>query len=82
MILRYERWDLASANQIAAIHAKDKAISVLTDHIRLNGVSSASPLVLSAIIHDRAGAVSMVPVLDGDGVVAIVRTGTKFDLTF
>jgi hypothetical protein len=81
MILRYELWDLESANQIAAFNAKDEAISVATDYIRLNGVSSVSQLVLGAIIRDSAGAVSMIPILDGDDVVAIVGAGTTFDLT-
>ena len=81
MILRYELWDLESANQIAAFDGKDEAITVVTDYIRMNGAASVSQLVLGAIIRDSAGAVSMIPVLDGDDVVAIVRAGTRLDLT-
>jgi hypothetical protein len=81
MILRYELWDLESANQIATFDAKEQAMSVVTDYIRLNGVASASQLVLGAIFKDSAGAVSMIPVLDGGDVVAIVRAGTRLDLT-
>jgi hypothetical protein len=81
MILRYELWDMESANQIATFDAKDEAIAVVTDYLRLNGVEAVSQLVLGAIYRDGAGAVSMIPVLDGDDVVAIVRAGSNLDLT-
>jgi len=81
MILRYELWDMESANQIATFDAKDEAIAVVTDNLRLNGVAAVSQLVLGAIYRDDSGAVSMIPVLDGDDVVAIVRAGSSLDLT-
>jgi hypothetical protein len=81
MILRYELWDMESANQIAAFEVKDEAIAVVTDYLRLNGVAAVSQLVLGAIYQDGSGTVSMIPVLDGDDVVAIVRAGSKLDLT-
>lgn len=81
MILRYELWDMESANQIAAFDEKEEAISVVTDYLRLNGVEAVSQLVLGAIYRDGSGAVTMIPVLDGDDVVAIVRAGSKLDLT-
>jgi hypothetical protein len=80
MILRYELWDMESANQIATFEAKDEAIGVVTDYLRLNGVAAVSQLVLGVIIRDSSGAVSMIPVLDGDDVVAIVRAGSQLDL--
>jgi len=81
MILGYELWDTQSANQIAAFEAKDEAITVVTDYLRLNGVAAVSQLVLGAIYRDASGAVSMIPVLDGDDVVAIAKAGSKLDLT-
>ena len=81
MILRYELWDMESANQIAAFEAKEEAIAVVTDYLRLNGVAAVSQLVLGAIYRDGSGAVSMIPVLDGDDVVAIARASSKLDLT-
>jgi hypothetical protein len=81
MILRYELWDMESANQIAVFEAKDEAIAVVTDYLRLNGVDAVSQLVLGAIYRDAVGAVSMIPVLDGDDVVAIVKAGSTLDLT-
>jgi hypothetical protein len=80
MILRYELWDMESANQIATFAAKDEAIAVVTDYLRLNGLAVVSQLVLGAIFRDTSGSVSMIPVLDGDDVVAIVRAGAKLDL--
>lgn len=81
MILRYELWDMESANQIAAFEAKEDAIAVVTDYLRLNGVASVSQLVLGAIYRDSSGSVSMIPVLDGDDVIAIVKAGSTLDLT-
>ena len=81
MILGYELWDMESANQIAAFEAKDEAIAVVTDYLKLNGVAATSQLVLGAIYRDASGTVSMIPVLDGDEVVAIVRAGSNLDLT-
>jgi hypothetical protein len=81
MILRYELWDMESANQIASFDGKEEAIAVVTDYLRLNGVAAVSQLVLGAIYRDDAGAVSMIPVLDGDDVVAIVRAGSALDLS-
>ena len=80
MILRYELWDMESANQIATFEAKDEAIAVVTDYLRLNGVEAVSQLVLGAIYRDGAGAVSMIPVLDGDDVVAIAKASSTLDL--
>ena len=81
MILRYELWDMESANQIAVFEAKEEAIAVVTDYLRLNGVDAVSQLVLGAIYRDGSGAVNMIPVLDGDDVVAIVKAGASLDLT-
>ena len=81
MILRYELWDMESANQIAVLEAKDEAVAVVTDYLRLNGVDAVSQLVLGAIYRDASGTVSMIPVLDGDDVVAIAKTGSNLDLT-
>jgi hypothetical protein len=81
MILRYELWDMESANQIASFDEKNEAITLVTDYLRLNGVDAVSQLVLGAIIRDASGAVSMIPVLDGDDVVAIARAGSTLDLT-
>ena len=81
MILRYELWDMETANQIATFDGKEEAIAVVTDYLRLNGVASVSQLVLGAIYRDGSGAVSMIPVLDGDDVVAIARAGSTLDLT-
>lgn len=82
MILRYELWDLESANQIAIFDAgaKDEAIAVVTDYLRLNGVDAVSQLTLGAIYRDEAGAVSLIPVLDGADFVAIARAGSQLDL--
>jgi hypothetical protein len=65
MILRYELWDMESANQIAAFESKDEAFEVVAEYLRLNGVDSIASLVVGAICRDGAGAVSMIPVLDG-----------------
>jgi hypothetical protein len=81
MILRYELWDMESANQIAAFDQKNEAIAVVADYLRLNGVDAVSQLVLGAIVRDASGDVSMIPVLDGDDVVAIARAGSTLDLT-
>jgi len=81
MILRYELWDMESANQIAAFDEKEEAIAVVTDYLRLKGVAAVSQLVLGAIYRDGAGTVSMIPVLDGGDVVAIVRAGSTLDLS-
>ena len=79
MILGYELWDMESANQIATFSAKDETIVFVTDYLRLNGVEAVSQLVLGAIYRDGAGAVSMIPILDGDDVVAIARAASNFD---
>ena len=79
--MRYELWDTKSANQIAAFEAKKEAIAVVTDYLRLNGVDAVSQLVLGAIYRDASGAVSMIPVLDGDDIVAIAKAGSNLDLT-
>lgn len=81
MILRYELWDMETANQIAAGADKDEAIAVVTDYLRLNGVAGMSQLVLGALFQDEAGGTSLIPVLDGSDVVSIVRAGAKLDLT-
>ncbi|MFN8636574.1 MAG: hypothetical protein U0893_22220 [Chloroflexota bacterium] len=81
MILRYELWDMETANQIAIFDQREKAISVVTEYLRLNGVEAATQLVLGAIYQDGAGTVSMIPVFDGDDVVAIARAGATLDLT-
>lgn len=38
MILRFELWDTESANQITAADQREKAISVVTEYLHLNGV--------------------------------------------
>ena len=81
MILRYELWDMESANQIAAFTEKDEAIAVVTDYLRRNGVAATAQLALGAIFEDAAGGTSLIPVLDGDDVIAIVRAGATLDLT-
>jgi hypothetical protein len=81
MVLRHELRDLESASRIATFDAKEEAIAVVTDYLRLNGVAALPQLVLGAIYRDGAGTVSMIPVLDGDDVVAIVRAGSELDLT-
>jgi hypothetical protein len=72
---------MESANQIAAFDATDEAIAVVTEYLRLNGVAAVSQLVLGAVYRDGSGAVSMIPVLVGDDVVAIVRAGSSLDLS-
>jgi len=81
MIVRYELWDMESANQIATFDAKEEAIAVVADYLRLNGIDAVSQLVLGATFRDGSGAVSMIPVLDGDDVIAIVRAGSSLDPT-
>lgn len=80
MILRYELWDMESANQIAAFESKDEAVEVVAEYLRLNGVDSVTSLVVGAIYRDGAGAVSMIPVLDGNDFLAIARAGSHLDL--
>jgi hypothetical protein len=81
MILRWELWNLDSANRIARFDQKAEAIRVVTEYLRLNGVQAASPLVVGAIYQDGEGAVTMIPMLDGEDVVAIARAGATLDLT-
>ena len=72
---------MESANQIATFDAKDEAIEVVADFLHLIGVAATSQPALGAIYQDGSGTVSMIPVLDGHDVVAIVRAGAKLDLT-
>jgi hypothetical protein len=80
MILRYEIWDMESANQIAAFESKDEAVEVVAEYLRLNGADSIASLVVGAIYRDGAGEVSMIPVLDGNDFLTIARAGANLDL--
>ena len=80
MILRYEIWDMESANQIASFESKDEALEVVADYLRLNGADAVASLVLGAIYRDGAGSVSMIPLLDGNDFLAIARAGSSLDL--
>ena len=79
MILRYELWDMESANQIAMSETKDEVLEVVADYLRLNGAEGATQLVVGAIYRDGQGAVSMIPVLDGDDFLTIARAGSRLD---
>ena len=80
MILRYEIWDMESANQIASFESKDEALEVVAEYLRLNGADSVVSLVVGAIYRDEAGSVSMIPVLDGNDFLTIARAGSHLDL--
>jgi hypothetical protein len=80
MILRYEIWDMESANQIASFDTKDEAVDVVAEYLRQNGAESVVSLVVGAIYRDGTGAVAMIPVLDGNDFLTIARAGSHLDL--
>jgi hypothetical protein len=80
MILRYELWDMESANQIAVFESKDEALETVAEYLRLNGADAVTSLVVGAIYRDGSGSVSMIPVLDGHDFLAIARAGSHLDL--
>ena len=71
---------MESANQIASFETKGEVLEVVAEYLRLNGTESVETLVVGAIYQDGTGAVSMIPVLDGNDFLTMARAGSHLDL--
>jgi hypothetical protein len=72
-VLRYELWDMESANRIGVFDSKREALNVVQEIFEDYGRSAVQSLGLGAIICDESGNVDLEPAIDGEGLVSLIE---------
>jgi len=69
-ILRYELWDLDSANRAATVASLAEALAIVREIQECSGREAVRDFGVGAIQQDEAGHAELVPILDGDQLLA------------
>jgi hypothetical protein len=72
-VLRYELWDMESANRIGVFGTKREAFTMVREIYEDYGRSAVEALGLGAIVRDESGTVDLEPAMFGEELLSQIE---------